>query len=74
MKNERKDAIAVEVNNSYGNNEESAKQAIKVFMKKFKNSGLVQELLKRKHYEKPSVRRKKKHQKALHSKLNEENF
>lgn len=74
MKNERKDAISVRVNNSSGDAEESAKQAIRMFMKKFKNSGLVQELLDRKNYEKPSVRRRKKHKKAVHGKISEENL
>ena len=72
MKNERKDAVIVTVNNSYGDHEEAAKNAIKLFMKKFKNSGIAQELLERKNYEKPSVRRRRKHKKAVHNKISEE--
>ena len=71
IKNARKDALVVEVSKS-GDPEEAAKQAIRTFMKKVRNSGLVQELLRREHYEKPSVSKRKKHKKALRSKLNEE--
>lgn len=59
MKNPRKDSLVVEV--SIGSDqEESAKQAIRTFTKKVRNSGLIQELLMRKHYEKPSEKRKRK--------------
>lgn len=72
MKNPRKDSLSVKVH--YGDDpEESMKQAIRTFTKKVRNSGLLQELLQRTHYEKPSVKRKKKHSRAVHGKLNQEN-
>jgi small subunit ribosomal protein S21 len=40
-------------------------RAIKLLKNKLNKSGLFRELKKRRHYEKPSVRRKKKHQEAL---------
>lgn len=73
IKNPKKDSLVVKVNNSE-DPEEDAKFAIKLFMKKVRNSGLVQELLQRAHYEKPSVSRRKKHKKALHERNSEEIF
>ena len=64
VKNPKKDSLVVVVQ-SGGDLEEATKQAIRTFTKKVKNSGLVQELLQRRHYEKPSVRTKKKHIRAL---------
>jgi small subunit ribosomal protein S21 len=40
-------------------------RAIKLLKNKLNKSGLFRELKKRRHYEKPSVKRKKKHQEAL---------
>ncbi|RLB69882.1 MAG: 30S ribosomal protein S21, partial [Deltaproteobacteria bacterium] len=40
-------------------------KAIKILKNKLNKSGLFRELKKRRHYEKPSVRKKKKHAEAL---------
>jgi len=40
-------------------------RAIKLLKNKLNKSGLFRELKKRRHYEKPSVRKKKKHIEAL---------
>lgn len=66
LKNPTKDSLVVQVNPS-GDPEKAMAQAIRTFTKKVRNSGLVQEILDRRHYEKPSIRRKKKHIKAIHS-------
>lgn len=55
-----------------GDIEESTKQAIRLFMKKVRNSGVMQEVLDRRYYEKPSVKRKKKHIRAIHGRIEED--
>lgn len=40
-------------------------KAIKILKNKLNKSGLFRELKKRRHFEKPSVRKKKKHAEAL---------
>lgn len=60
MKNSRNDALSVHLNAK-----DDVEHAIRKFTKKVRNSGIVQELLDRDHYEKPSVKRRKKHLKAV---------
>jgi len=45
---------------------------IRRFIKNVRNSGLVQELLERRAYDKPSIRKKKKAIKAKFARLSEE--
>jgi ribosomal protein S21 len=71
LKNPIKDGLTVAVNPS-GDHEKAVAQAIRTFTKKVRNSGLVQELLDRRAYEKPSIKKKKKHIKAIHSLRHEE--
>jgi small subunit ribosomal protein S21 len=67
LKNPRKDSLSI----SIGSDEDPV-SAIRRFTKKVRNSGVFQELLQRRHYEKPSVKRKKKHIRAIHSARSEE--
>lgn len=60
MKDNSGNALVVSVRYGDESEEESVKYAIKVFQKKVRNSGLMQELFERRHYEKPSVKRRKK--------------
>jgi len=71
VKSPSKDGLVVFVSPS-GDHEKAVSQAIRTFTKKVRNSGLVQEILDRRHYEKPSVKRRKKHIKAIHSSKFEE--
>lgn len=71
VKNPQKDGLVVAVNPS-GDPEKAVAQAIRTFTKKVRNSGLIQEVLDRRHYEKPSIKKKKKHIKAIHSLMHEE--
>ena len=47
---------------------ESLDNALKRFKRQCANSGVLKEVRKREHYEKPSVRRKKKSEEARHKK------
>lgn len=40
-------------------------RALKILKREVQKSGLLKELKKRRHYEKPSVKRKKKHREAI---------
>lgn len=62
---ERKDSLVVKVH--YGDEDPkiSMENAIRLFCKKVKNSGLIQELYERQSYEKPSIRRRRKHSQAV---------
>lgn len=60
MKSSKKDALCVHLTPR-----DDTEYAIRKFTKKVRNSGILQELVDRNHYEKPSVRRKKKHLKAV---------
>ena len=51
---------------------EDPEQMIKRFTKKVRNSGLMQELMIRKSYEKPSVKKKRKSIAARFSRLSED--
>lgn len=63
MKSTNAGALSVEV--YYGDDaEESVKYAIKLFSKKVRNSGLMQELADRSHYEKPSEKKRRKRMNA----------
>lgn len=62
VKNPRKDSLEVSIRT-----EDDTLGAIRRFAKMFRNSGLVQELMERRHYEKPSVKRKRKHVRAVHA-------
>ncbi len=62
MINSRKDELCV-----YISPKDDAEYAIRKFTKKVRNSGMLQDLMDKSHYEKPSVRRKKKHEKAVRS-------
>lgn len=66
VKNPQKDGLTVVVNPS-GDPERAVAQAIRTFTKRVRNSGLIQEVLDRRHYEKPSIKKKKKHIRAVHS-------
>jgi len=66
-KNPKKDSLVVSSSNN-----EKPEQMIRRFIKKVRNSGMVQELLQRRSYEKPSVRKKKKAIRAKFARLNEE--
>lgn len=66
-KNPRKDSLSV-----LASPEEKVEQMIRRFTKKVRNSGLVQELLERRAYDKPSIRKKKKAIKAKFARLSEE--
>lgn len=66
-KNPRKDSLSVSASP-----EEKVEQMIRRFTKKVRNSGLVQELLERRAYDKPSIRKKKKAIKARFTRLSEE--
>lgn len=61
-KNSKRDSLTV----SFAKGEDP-EQLIRRFTKKVRNSGLVQDLLQRRFYEKPSIKRKKKHIRAIHS-------
>lgn len=56
---ERNDAVMVIVGSM------DSETAIRKFSRKFKSSGISSELFDRRHFEKPSVRRRKKHTRAL---------
>jgi len=66
-KNPRKDSLSVSASP-----EEKVEQMIRRFIKNVRNSGLVQELLERRAYDKPSIRKKKKAIKAKFARLSEE--
>jgi len=66
-KNSRKDSLSV-----ISSQNESSDQMIRRFIKKVKSSGLVDELLQRRAYEKPSIKKKRKAIKAKFSKMAEE--
>lgn len=66
VRNPQKDGLVVVVN-PLDDPEKAVAQAIRTFTKRVRNSGLIQEVLDRRHYEKPSVKRKKKHIRAVHS-------
>ena len=66
-KNPRKDGLSVTAFS-----DEKPEQMIRRFTKKVRNSGLVQELLQRRAYEKPSVRKKMKSIMAKFARLSEE--
>lgn len=72
MKNPQRDGLVVHVS-SMGDPEKAAAQAIRTFTKKVRNSGLMQELMDRQAFEKPSVKKKKKHLRALRNLREEEN-
>lgn len=59
VSNSRNDALVVKLRSG-----EDAEYAIRKFMKKVRNSGLMQELMEREHYEKPSIKRRRKRAKA----------
>lgn len=40
-------------------------KALRILKREMQKSGLLKELKKRRHYEKPSVKRKKKHREAV---------
>jgi ribosomal protein S21 len=67
-KNPKRDSLSVSFSH-----DEKPEQMIRRFIKKVRNSGLVQELLQRRSYEKPSVRKKMKAIRAKFSRLSEEN-
>lgn len=47
-------------------------KALKIFNKKVKRAGIMQEIYKRRHYEKPSVKKRKKHEEAVRRQRREE--
>lgn len=63
MKNSHRDGLVVSI--SLSADEKAVSNAIRAFTKKVRNSGLLQEVLDKKHYEKPSVKKKKKHNRAV---------
>lgn len=50
---------------------ESTERMIKRFTKKVRNDGILQEVYDRRFYDKPSVRKRKKHINALYNAKNE---
>ena len=63
QKGEREVAVHVKENESLDN-------ALKRFKKQYAKSGVMAEIRKREHYEKPSVKRKKKSEAARKRKYN----
>jgi ribosomal protein S21 len=68
VKNESKDSLTVVVLKN------DIEKSIKIFSKKFKDSNVMQELMKRRNYEKPSLKRKNKHDRAMRTRKNEQIF
>jgi small subunit ribosomal protein S21 len=58
MKEDSRDSLVVVVS-------KDIEKSIRLFSKKFKNSGLMRELFDRRSYEKPSIRKRNKHDKAV---------
>lgn len=53
-------------------NDEDPNRMIKRFMKKVRADGILEELFERRHFEKPSVRRRKKRSRAIFNKMLDE--
>jgi len=67
VRNPRKDSLTVSASP-----DEKVEQMIRRFTKKVRSSGLVEELLQRRAYEKPSVRKKMKAIRARFARFSEE--
>lgn len=58
MKEDSKDSLTVVVS-------KDIEKSIRLFSKKFKNSGLMRELFDRRCFEKPSIKKRNKHERAV---------
>jgi ribosomal protein S21 len=58
VKEDNRDSLVVNVS-------KDVEKSIRLFTKKFKNSGIMQELMDRANFEKPSIKKRNKHNKAV---------
>ena len=55
-----------------GNTDADIQRAIRIFNKKVKDAGIIQEIYNRREYVKPSVKRKLKHEESIRRRIREE--
>jgi ribosomal protein S21 len=55
-----------------GNSDADIQRAIRIFNKKVKDAGIIQEIYSRREYVKPSVKKKLKHEESIRRRIREE--
>lgn len=55
-----------------GNTDADVQRAIRIFNKKVKDAGIIQEIYSRREYVKPSVKRKLKHEESIRRRIRED--